>query len=395
MMEATHIGKDATLLNCDVLEGLATLRPKSIQCVVTSPPYWNLRDYQTNGQIGLEATIADYLAKMVEVFQAVRRVLRDDGSIWVNIGDSYLAQQGKGWNGQERMDDANLNIRCKHPEGIGPKNLLGMPWRIALALQADGWYLRSDIIWAKPNPMPESCTDRPTKSHEHMFLLTKNPRYFYDAVAVREDGPTYTRKAGTNRPFGVPLLSRFGGKGGFGDSDVTTVGRNLRDVWTIPTQPQKEAHFATFPERLVEPCVMAGTSEKGCCPKCGAPWERVVEDIKKRPIATLKGGKYESSRSNRSTLAHSNWHDGRDDAVMETTGWKPTCKCSEADPVPCTVLDPFAGCATTGKVALALGRKFIGIELNPEYCKLAKKTLRRQESKRGFGFGALGKTVRV
>ena len=211
---------------------------------------------------------------MVAVFREIRRVLKPTGTVWMNLGDSY-------WNGGGiKLDRAHpfvnggkkklaaakgalLQPLSKTSLGLKPKDLMGMPWRVAFALQADGWYLRSDIIWSKPNPMPESVTDRPTKAHEYMFLLTKSPKYYYDADAIREDGPSYTRKAGGYKEHYKQGASRFGGKGGFGDSDVTTYGRNKRTVWEIPTQPYPEAHFATYPEKLVEPCILAGSPEGG------------------------------------------------------------------------------------------------------------------------------------
>ena len=299
--------KTYQLIHADVIDGLRQLKDSSVHCVMTSPPYWGLRDYGEAGQIGLEPTPEAYLERMVEVFREVRRVLRDDGTLWLNLGDSY-ASTTKGSGGASAKQDSNAGSRYKQRHlkltyGLKTKDLCGMPWRVAFALQADGWYLRSDIIWHKPNPMPESVTDRPTKAHEYIFLLTKRPRYFYDADAVREDGPTYTRKAGGYAGRDGNNASRFPGKGGFGDSDVTTTGRTKRPVWEIPTQPYSEAHFATFPEALVVPCVLAGSREGD------------------------------------------------------------------------TVLDPFAGSGTTGKVAVELGREFIGVELNPEYADLAAKRI--------------------
>ena len=272
----------------DVRDVLPTLEAGSVQCVITSPPYWGLRDYGVDNQIGLEPTPEEYVQTMVEVFREVKRVLRDDGTVWLNLGDSY-AGSGKGQMGDRTS--ANINNKQSTNKGsstgglptdyghMKPKDLIGIPWRVAFALQADGWYLRSDIIWAKGvsfcpdysgSVMPESVTDRPTKSHEYLFLLTKSARYYYDAEAVREDAT------------------------GCGES------RNLRSVWTINPQPYSEAHFATFPTTLVEPCVKAG-SKKGD-----------------------------------------------------------------------TVLDLFAGSGTVGLVAGKLGREFIGVELNPDYIRLAK-----------------------
>ena len=259
MIKPYYETQTTTLYQGDCIKVLKELPEKSVQCVITSPPYWGLRDYQIEGQMGLEATLEEYVAKMIDVFREVRRVLRDDGVVFLNVGDSYLSQQGKGFpgTGQVKLPEDSRNIKMKRPAGLKPKDLCGIPWRLALALQAEGWYLRSDIIWAKPNPMPESVTDRPTKSHEYVFLLTKKPRYFYDANAVRENSHEHS-----------------------------TTGRNKRTVWIIPTESFPGAHFATFPTALVIPCILAGTSEKGCCPGCGAPWKRVVE---KKRIRTRPG----------------------------------------------------------------------------------------------------------
>jgi DNA modification methylase len=249
-----------------ILEGdcravLATLEPESVQCVVTSPPYWGLRDYSVEGQLGLEPTPEEYITTMVEVFREVRRVLRKDGTVWLNMGDSYSTDgpgAAYGWtNGKTSVRDAATIASYRHSlTGLPAKNLVGIPWRLAFALQADGWYLRSDIIWAKPNPMPESVTDRPTKAHEYVFLLTKSARYFYDADAVREpsDHPNLVGK--------LQRVSYHDASAMRGDGDrivERTAARNLRSVWKIPTEPFPEAHFATFPKKLVEPCIRAGS----------------------------------------------------------------------------------------------------------------------------------------
>lgn len=248
------------LLVGDVREKLRELPEASAQTCVTSPPYWALRDYGVDGQIGMEATPDEFVAALVDVFREVKRVLRDDGTLWMNLGDSYLAQQGAGFNGQKRLDHANRNVKVARPAGMKPKDLAGIPWMVAFALRADGWYLRSDIIWHKPNPMPESVTDRPTKSHEYVFLLTKNERYYYDAAAIAEPAQTaghiygFTSvqadaigrvPTGNQKPENYRKLR--------GDM------RNVRSVWTIATQPYPEAHFATFPESLPERCIKAGS----------------------------------------------------------------------------------------------------------------------------------------
>ena len=255
---------EARILVGDVRTRLAALEDGSVRCVVTSPPYWGLRDYGRDGQIGLEQTPEEYVAQMVEVFGEVRRVLADDGTLWLNIGDSYAndAKWGGSSGGKHASDlHGQSGIgRRKNASGLKPKELVGIPWRVAFALQADGWYLRQDIIWAKPNPMPESVTDRCTKAHEYVFLLTKSPRYYYDNKANAEPaihaGHTVKAyKSGKNQSGQAFRDTATGGH------DVA-VGetRNRRTVWTINTKPFKGAHFAVMPETLVEPCVLAGSA---------------------------------------------------------------------------------------------------------------------------------------
>lgn len=240
-----------------------------VQTTITSPPYWSLRDYDIPGQIGLEPSLDSYIADLVDVFEEVRRVTREDGTLWLNIGDSYTSG-GRTWRAPDRKNPIRaMDVRPDTPPGLKPKDLIGVPWRLAFALQAAGWYLRADIVWHKPNCQPESVKDRPTRSHEYVFLFSKSERYTYDHSAVR------------------------------GPND-----RNVRTVWNINTQPYKDAHFATFPASLVEPCVALATS---------------AGDL---------------------------------------------------------VLDPFLGSGTTGLTALTLGRRFVGIELNPEYVAIAERRLR-------------------
>lgn len=327
------------ILAGDALDVLRKINTESVQCVVTSPPYWGLRDYGIEGQLGLEATPQEYVDNMVQVFREVRRALRNDGTLWLNLGDSY-AQGGRGdagesstLNGARHSQDESRKALAARgraarsvPPGLKSKDLVGIPWRVAFALQADGWYLRADIIWAKPNAMPESVTDRPTKSHEYLFLLAKSERYFYDADAIRE--PLVW--AGQNRNVfdepqapGQPAhkgLRRAGNKqrrlAAEGEhsrlethlgSGVPWVddgtGRNKRSVWSITTQPFPGAHFATFPEDLVRPCILAGS----------------------RPGDL--------------------------------------------------VLDPFNGAGTTGVVAVKQGRDYVGIELNPEYVAMSERRI--------------------
>ena len=254
----------------DALETLKQMEDESINCCVTSPPYWGLRDYGVDGQLGLEPTPDEYVAKMVEVFREVKRVLRKDGTLWLNLGDSYCGTGNKGeykdpkyTNGRNGQKVA-LNNKI---DGLKSKDLVGIPWRVAFALQADGWWLRSDIIWAKPNPMPESVTDRPTKAHEYIFLLSKSDRYFYDNEAIKEPASN----EGKLVSLGDKSFSRGQAKGkgikpsGNGNADeyLVPAGRNKRTVWNITTKPYKEAHFATFPPELPEICIKAGCPQGG------------------------------------------------------------------------------------------------------------------------------------
>jgi DNA modification methylase len=370
----------------DCLDVLRTLADGSAHCVVTSPPYWGLRDYGVSGQLGLESTPDAYVARMVEVFREVRRVLRDDGTLWLNLGDSYATNPGNGRGGE----GSGLTKGGKAPHrgridktsvGLKPKDLVGIPWRVAFALQADGWYLRSDIIWHKPNPMPESVRDRPTKSHEYLFLLTKGGRYYFDADAVSEPAT----HAGKVVALGEKSFSRGQANGrkiapsGNGRAESITVSarRNVRSVWTVATRPYKGAHFAVMPPKLVEPCIKAGTSGRGVCPACGAPWVRVVE--RERPSEPTGRTRRLAAKQNvvtggvitggaKPTTLGLNAADVR----ATTLGWRPSCPCDAGDPIPATVLDPFAGSGTTGAVAVGLGRSFIGIDLNPEYLALAE-----------------------
>jgi DNA modification methylase len=318
------------ILQGDWVERLNTLPDESAQCCVTSPPYWGLRDYGVAGQLGLEKTPQEYVDKLVAGFQEVRRVLKDDGTLWLNLGDSYSGSgKARGGGGCGPTSSKQVTNRGAYFEingeqetpGIKPKDLVGIPWRAAFALQADGWWLRSDIIWHKPNPMPESVTDRPTKAHEYIFLMTKSQKYFYDADAIREsslDGADDVRRISQqvssnkstpdSKRNGIRMrrsddLKNYGmgvkGQGGlYGPRTTHPNGRNKRDVWTVQSAPCKEAHFATFPPDLIKPCILAGS----------------------RPGDTI--------------------------------------------------LDPFGGSGTTGMVALELGRKAVLIELNPDYVNL-------------------------
>jgi len=302
-----------TILTGDCLESMRGLADGSVNCCVTSPPYFGLRDYGVDGQIGLEETPEAYIAKMTSVFREVKRVLREDGTLWLNLGDSYAANRSYQVHNTKGAKEHTYGAGSRVPAGLKPKDLIGIPWRAAFALQADGWYLRQDIIWHKPNPMPESVRDRCTKAHEYLFLLSKAPTYYFDHDAMQEPaiyGPKgsefHTGKTGEHQ-LGRASKKRgeFAGKTndmpGREAFRAIRETRNRRDVWTVATQPYKGAHFATFPPKLIEPCILAG------CPVGG------------------------------------------------------------------TVLDPFGGSGTTGMVANQHGRRAILCELNPAYVELAKK----------------------
>jgi DNA modification methylase len=335
------------ILKGDCRDVLRTLPDESVHCVVTSPPYWGLRDYGVAGQIGLEANYADFVAQMVAVFREVRRLLRKDGTLWLNLGDSYsthaagrcvdpMKTSGLAGVKTQEIGRATKAAQDYRNSILPEKNLIGIPWRVAFALQADGWWLRQDIIWSKPNPMPESVTDRCTKAHEYLFLLTKSERYYFDQDAIAEavtgstierlSQPTLDQQEGSWRvpgktngpmkakwPKGVRQTDSTNGSSVPGASEhsgihragtlLEPLTRNRRSVWEVTTQPFSEAHFATFPPALIEPCILAG------CPRGG------------------------------------------------------------------TVLDPFGGAGTTGLVADRLGRNAILIELNPDYAAMADRRI--------------------
>lgn len=302
------------ILMGDNRETLPTLDAGCAQTCVTSPPYWGLRDYGNDAQIGLESTPDEYVAQLVAVFREVRRVISDDGTLWLNLGDSYSAggmsnpSEKSTITGGKDRGASGYSIARKVPAGLKPKDLVGIPWRVAFALQADGWFLRSDIIWHKPNPMPESVTDRPTSAHEHVFLLSKSQRYFYDADAIREDV-----KSGSGVGMRAPKCGPERVHGTANQSDRKTYhdvkGANARNVWAIKSKPYSGAHFATMPPALAKRCILAGS--------------RVGD----------------------------------------------------------TVLDPFFGSGTTGESAQALGREWIGCELQEDY----KPLIRERTAQGGLG----------
>ena len=318
-------------------------------------------------QIGLEVTPDEYIANLVAVFRECKRILRDDGTLWVNIGDSYFSDT-KGTGGPTPKQASNTGSfyeprRFERTNDMKPKDLIGIPWMLAFALRADGWYLRQDIIWAKPNPMPESVKDRCTKSHEYIFLLSKSARYYYDNEAVMEDA------AGGRERFGG---AKYGDKGldksrndtARFDETIVSV-RNKRDVWTVTTKPYKGAHYATFNPDLIKPCILAGAPET-CCAKCGAPYERVVErDRKARNELPKDDPRY------RPNTYHGSYENinGKGDAgytFTQTLGFEPTCDCN-AGTSSGIVFDPFVGSGTTVATAIQLGRKGIGLDLSLTY----------------------------
>jgi len=395
-MTPHYADDNSTIYVGDCRAVLRGLPAESVHCVVTSPPYWGLRTYGVDGQLGLEPTPEEYLETMVAVFREVRRVMRKDATLWLNMGDGW-AGGGRGGNPadsphrKQATNAGSLIDPMPVPRGLKPKDLLGMPWRLALALQADGWWLRSDIIWAKGvsfsdgvlnyvgNPMPESCTDRPTKSHEHVFLMARSARYFYDAEAVREAGNTPWHSVGGYREGNIDNDHR---PEEYYRAERERGGRNLRDVWTIPTHPYRGSHFATFPPKLIQPCIKAGTSLRGCCAECGAPWRRVMERSGQMPCDENAGADLEALRATNndadrrrqmSGAKHAAWKASNPDVFR---GWEPGCKC-EATVVPCTVLDPFLGSGTTLQVAREQHCRGIGIELNPAYADMAVRRLRQ------------------
>lgn len=391
----------ATVHTGDASELLAGLPTSSVHCVVTSPPYWGQRDYHHQEQIGLEDTVQQYLERLVVIFREVRRVLRCDGTLWLNMGDKYASRLTgpnsgpglrslRGGSAHRAQNEARARIPAAgERDGFKHKDLIGLPWRLALALQYDGWWLRQDIIWQKTNPLPESVVDRPTTAHDYIFLLTASQSYYYDAEALREPVAgtakprrgkgLHSKAARTDRSSGV----RSNKDWAVAHSDILDSTRNGRSVWTFPTQPFAGEHHATFPVELPSRCLLAGTSNHGVCTTCGTPWVRVVElgvpDLEHQRDANgaytgestkdyQAAGAQDAGKVKKSILSGMR--------KRETTGWKSGCGCVLFGGVePAKVLDPFAGAGTTGVAAKALGRDFIGIELNPEHAELARRRI--------------------
>ncbi len=462
----------------NVIDVLKDFPDKSVNCCVTSPPYWGLRDYGTaewiggdsncnhyrdnhvtdtcitghsksqahggiadsiyktkckkcgaireDDQLGLEETPEEYIEKLVDIFREVRRVLSDDGTAWLNLGDTYATgttsdrqESPTAGVGANRPEAQNSVPRVGTPLGLKTKDLIGIPWRVALALQADGWYLRSDIIWAKPNPMPESIKDRPTKSHEYIFLLTKSQKYYYDYMTIMDpadyDGRKDTEFKGSTKykESGQTFHEQGSERWPYKDNENRPV-KNKRSVWHVSTKPFPEAHFAVYPKDLIEPCVKAGASEKGRCPKCKQQWTRIVEktvdmrsaktrDTKKvsaekrmgkepapvkwyaeyetggwKPSCDCKKSRGHKTKDGKTSLPEQHHGKDIDTNSYQTEDWIPTCDCEGKEPEEperSIVLDPFMGSGTTAIVAKLNHRDYVGVELNSHYILMAEKRI--------------------
>jgi DNA modification methylase len=427
-----------TIFLGNVEERLKDLPDRSVHCIVTSPPYFGLRDYltakyeggdpecdhrptrakgdttsglegstdsqnhrqsgfkgdtcpkcgatKTDNQLGLEKTPEAYIKRLVDIMREARRVLRDDGSLWLNLGDSYWGSWGNSGN-RPQLDGESRGQRKRETDymprpgydehrdrpaasykvdGLKAKDLIGIPWLAAFALRADGWWLRSDCIWAKPNPMPESVTDRPAKAHEYLFLLTKSADYYYDHEAVKEkDSGLASGNGFVGRQGGAEHQAKSGGEG-TKEKWQPGKGRNKRTVWNVSTLPSQVSHFAVFPPAIPLTCISASTSSHGVCAVCGAPWRRIMEDTGIED-PSYRGSKFDQGK----TAVHQLGKAGTPTRTIKRgVGWDPTCSCVNSHPVPATVLDVFHGSGTTGAVAEYLGRRYVGIELNPDYVEL-------------------------
>lgn len=414
---------DFTLYQGDALAVLSEMPAESVDCVVTSPPYWGLRDYGTgtwdggnpdcdhkaperqprserpdshgfgtrsvlaaqdagatayrdvcgkcgarrvDQQLGLEPTPDQYIANMVAVFRQVRRVLRPHGTCWINIGDSYMANVGtQAPQTKQHVGSGFCGPNRTPQQGLKLKDLVGIPWQLAFALRTDGWYLRSEIIWAKPNPMPESVTDRPTKAHEQIFLLTKSPRYWFDQEAVREPHISDGRGGFSNKETLKSIRLQASHAPSLVNAEVNPNGRNIRSVWEIATEPYPDAHFATFPRELARRCILAGCPVEVCA-TCGKARERLVaREISNRVDGGqgLNGDRADGGKACNAERSYT------------TVGWS---DCGHNDYTPGIVLDPFIGSGTVAHVARHHGRHTIGIELNPVYADLCAKRTQQQ-----------------
>lgn len=440
----------------DAREVLRTLPEASVQVVVTSPPYYGLRDYGVPpipwggdpecahewdgperlptklgvegntdpknphahmtrsragryckrcgawcGCLGLEPTVDLYVEHLVEIFRDVRRVLRDDGIAWLNLGDSYASGAGSCYNpgggagsmgkkkkaaGAHPLHRGNISELRK--SGLKPKDLVGIPWMTAFAMRADGWWLRRDVIWSKPSPMPESAMDRPTSSHEYIFMLTKSARYFYDKEAILENPKPWNKGKMAAPKFG-PLRVHQGARDQNKKTYPIVKGANRRSVWTIKTKKAKEAHFATYPMEIPDLCIKASTSEHGACAICGAPWHRILIQVNEK-AENVDREQFKRAQETEGRLSLRRPPTGDNVGVYETIRWEPTCVClghvektiTDDEPAtvyipivpleehfmrPCVVLDPFAGSGTTVLSARRLRRSAIGVDINPKY----------------------------
>jgi DNA modification methylase len=420
LSSANGSAPQVTIINADCRAALDFMESESIDCVITSPPYWGLRDYGVAGQLGLEASLGEHIDTLVNVFREVRRVLKKTGTLWVNYGDAYAcAPNGRSAAKTKRIGNDDRTFRDKPISTVGgvlkPKDRMLLPARLAIALCEDGWWLRDEIIWHKPNPMPSSVKDRTTPAHEMIYMFSKGPRYFYDQEAIRNppsdallqqvmdgyngaDTKDYAEAcaqsasgtkariiAGARKKIKVPgSWDKGSGAHGTIHRDGRTealyvearakLGSNKRSVWTVPPKGFKEAHFATFPPALIEPMILAGCPER-VCSVCGRPWERVVEKtfIPQQDVSIEKGIRGAGSQK---PLDVSDGRQGFPRGSLDTitTGFKPTCSCS-VEPVGGTILDPFFGAGTTALVARQHGRHSIGIELSAEYVEIARRRL--------------------
>ncbi len=434
-------------------QSLQSIPSDSVQCCVTSPPYFGQRDYSTahqvwggdlfcdhewgdeikidtrglqtdasgiqkypgtlvgpqwpdlrgkargnfcrcgawQGEFGTEPTPQLYTEHLVEIFREVRRVLRPDGCVFLNLGDSYATDNGgkhkSGIQGTNKGSLSDVPRNNYSASGIPRKNLIGIPWMAAFALRNDGWILRSEICWHKKNSMPESVTDRPSRAHEHIFMLTKSAKYYYDLVAVAE--PATCRTPGNQNHKGKAAYEggdeKHRTKAGLSDVPAGET-RNLRSVWSLSSEPYKGAHFAVFPSEIPRRAIKSATSEGGCCSSCGTPYQRL---IKKTRVPTRPGNDSKVNRASDKEASPYNGHNGdvvgnrdprRHVTRTETIGWKSGCKCVDETgnphpPVPCVVLDIFSGSGTSGMVANELGRRYIGLELNPEYAEMSRERI--------------------